>query len=289
MIRKYRLTVFTILFFLVSYVLAGAGGTSGSDDGGGIFIILLIVLFLPYLVGHGFYLFLIRKKAKKDAWKVFNSAVKSNDIWDEENLIGVAEGMFIRMQNLWSQNDLENSKMHLHPLYTRKYSSLLENNIQAGRYNRISNINITQTSVVLAQNYLDDSKDMFVAHIEGSMNDEMIDEQGNVINTQGDKKGKSKRSINEYWYFQRQGDKWLLKNITKKHTSLLDISFDEENLPRTRKEMREIDPDFERFLESTRINKRLYIAMAVALGLVIAVVGYAFYFWIGLAIYRAIF
>ena len=130
---------------------------------------------------------------------------------------------------------------------------------------------------------------MFVAHIEGSMNDEMIDEQGNVINTQGDKRGKSKRSINEYWYFQRKSDKWLLKNITKKHTSLLDISFDEENLPRTRKEMREIDPDFERFLESTRINKRLYIAVAVALGLVIAVAGYVLYFWIGLALYRAIF
>lgn len=267
-----KLMLFTIMSVVFcSPLYAGAGGTKG--DGGASLIVIL--LLLPYLIGQATYIYLMRKRSKSDAWKVLNKAKQTDSAWDYEKLATHTEKVFRQLQGYWSQNNVNDSKTYLHKMYVNKYCKLLHENIGKGHFNRISNIKISGIEIVQAQNFVDDNKDMFVAHISGSMDDKVVTKNGTLVCYQGDGDDTPKRSINEYWFFQRNGDDWLLRNIEKEHCALFDVSVDEENSVVVQEEL----------LRVARASKKRYAFISFVVGCSITTAGYLGY----AAIFGAIF
>ena len=267
-----KLILFTIASIVFcSPLYAGAGGTKG-DGGASLFVILLL---LPYLIGQATYIYLMRRRSKSDAWKVLDKAKQTDSAWDYQKLSFHAEKVFRQLQGYWSQNDIESSQAYLHKKYVNKYCELLHKNSRQGHFNRISNVKISSVEIVQAQNFIDDNKDMFVAHISGSMDDKVVTKDGTLVRNQGDGDDTPKRSINEYWFFQRNGDDWLLCNIEKEHCALFDVSVDEENSVVVQEEL----------LRAARASKKRYAFIAFVVGCGITTAGYLGY----AAIFGAIF
>merc|ERR1711976_1085625 len=160
--RLHILFSFIVFNILSSPLYAGAGGTSGKGgEGSG----LLLLLILPIVVGYSVYHYLMKRKSKSDAWKVLSASQNDDSAWSHKNLVAYSDDAFYNLQKMWSQNDLEGSKKYLHPAYVREYTKQLKKNINKNEFNRISNIKLKDVEIVQAQNFIDDSKDMFVAHM----------------------------------------------------------------------------------------------------------------------------
>ncbi|BBM84110.1 TIM44-like domain-containing protein [Candidatus Uabimicrobium amorphum] len=259
-----KLLFFTIVATVFcSPLYAGAGGTKG--DGGASLIVIL--LLLPYLIGQATYIYLMRRRSKSDAWKVLDKAKNTDSAWNYEKLAAHTEKVFRQLQNFWSENNVDDSKAYLHKMYTHEYCRILHKNIRKGHFNRISNIKISRVDIVQAQNFIDDNKDMFVAHICGIMEDKVVTKSGQLIRNQGDSDDSPSRSIDEYWFFQRSGDDWLLRDIKKKHCALFDVSVDEENSVVVQEELMRV----------ARASKSRYAFIAFLVGCGITTAGYLGY------------
>lgn len=280
------LTAWIVLTFPLE-VLAGAGGT-GDDDGGGIGLILLILL-LPAIIGYTLYKTFLYWKAKEDAWEVLQDASSADPAWRLSGLKETAESVFRTLQRHWSNNDLEACREYLHPSYEQEFRQKLQTSyIDLGRHNRIASIDIEEVDIVVAKNYRNDDRDVFVAFFEGRMDDWVENEEGEIIEKNGDGKDSERRSIDEYWYFRRSGDRWLVQDITEKHSALYEVSFDKENWPKNREEVADLDRDFADHLEELQLNKKLYIAISGLAGIAVTAIGYALYGWLGYAIYQSL-
>ena len=147
--------------------------------------------------------------------------------------------------------------------------------------------------IVLAQDRLEDNEDLFVMWITGTMDDAVHSaSEGHLLRTQGDLEDKPGRSINEYWYFQRYGDRWLVRNITKNHlqalSALSEVSIDEETLAGIYGDGVEFETALRNALAGKRLMSFARNVVAGSIGLLIAVVGYGLYFFVFRAIWGAI-
>lgn len=247
-----------------------------------------MLLTLPAVAGYGLYRFLLFRKSKQNAWEVIQEANDTDPYWHTDRLKETVRTTFHELQKHWSENDFESCGKYLHPSYEEEFHRELKQYINAGQYNRISDIRIREVHLVLARNYSDDDRDLFVAHIEGSMKDWIEDQEGNIVKKQGDEEDSSKRNIDEYWYFQRQGDQWLVKDITEEATPLHKVSLDKENWPKSKKELDKLDHTFAEHLEAVRFNKKLYIMISALAGILVGACGYAFYAWLGYVLITSI-
>lgn len=267
--------------------VAGAGGTGNGDGGGGEGLIVL--LLLPAIIGYALYQGLLYWKSKEDAWEVVQDASAADPAWRLSGLEETAESSFRSLQGHWSNNELEACREYLHPRYEEEFCRELKNPyIDRGRYNRISSIDVEEVDVIVAKNYGDDDRDVFVAHFEGEMDDWVENEEGETIEKHGDDEDSARRSIDEYWYFQRRGDRWLVQDITEEASALYAVSFDRENWPKNRDEMTDLDRDFADHLEELRLNKKIYIAFSGFAGIVVTLIGYGLYGWIGYEVYQSL-
>jgi len=116
---------------------------------------------------------------------------------DAEN---VFRGIFIQLQEAWTNRDMQ----AIRPLVTdqlyRVYSYWIEAYRAAGIRNVISNVSITSLTVVAAE--VDPFYDSITARIFASMADRCIDEGGKVVG--GDS---TPRGFSEYWTFVRMAGK----------------------------------------------------------------------------------
>ncbi|WP_372367897.1 hypothetical protein [Candidatus Uabimicrobium sp. HlEnr_7] len=260
-----RNLVFLFLIVVCCPLYAGAGGTSGKGDGGAGLIV--IILLLPYLIGQGTYFYLIRKRSKNDAWRIISESNNTDVIWKHEKLIAHVDDVFHKLQDYWSLNNVDGSKRYLHPSYKNKYCKLMYDYSSRKQFNKITSVSVQRIDIVQAQNYIDDSLDMFVAHITGTMDDKIVTYGGDLVSNQGDD-GKPGRSIDEYWYFQRKGEKWLLCNINQKHCSLFDVSVNEENPSVMRSD---------ELWNAATASKKKYVIISFLIGCGITTVGYLAY------------
>lgn len=274
----YKIALFSLLLLAIFLVTtpdlyAGAGGTRGKGSGAAL---IVVILLLPCFIGYGWYKRILRKRAQEDAGKVLENAARTDQMWDNAAMTELVRKTFLALQELWSQNKLEESKAYIHTDYQTKYGEELLKHIAAKEFNRISGIEISQISIVLAQNYKDNEKDTFVGFIEGMMNDEIVNESGKVIRKQGDGSDSSRRSIEEYWQFQRHGQTWLLKNITKDLTPLKEASVDEESPAVVEATVLE-GKSFEEYQAKLKAQKKRDISIAAAVGVGVTLVGYLVY------------
>ena len=279
-------TLFSLLIWAVALpVHAGAGGTSGQDQASWYMILLL----LPLLLGFGAYRAILRSFAKKAAGSVVRKAAIRDAAWNQDQLKKTAKRSFVELQNLWSNNDVEGSLAFLHPSYQSEYCAELKSIIAQNQRNQISQINVMSVEILLAKDYADDDRDMFVALIKGSMEDALYSADGRLLRTQGNKDDSARRTINEYWYFQRSGDDWLLSNISQSHDAVVDeVSLDEQSLASKHGEGIDYERAVEKAQTSKERSKSAQKLLASIVGISIAIGGYVLYFYFFRGVWRTI-
>jgi predicted lipid-binding transport protein (Tim44 family) len=101
----------------------------------------------------------------------------------------------------------------------QKHKLQTDQMIAQRRKNMLENINLTQVDIVDVEDFLDNRKDRFWAHLEGSMIDYTIDDTNNRVVSGSNTKAES---FTELWKFVRTGNTWVLNEIDQK-VSLSDL------------------------------------------------------------------
>ena len=208
------------------------------------------------LFAYLFYFFLMRRVAKKEAIAVVHSAAFEDDNWNAETLKDLVKQKFSALQASRSTNDIGTIKELLHTHFHKHYLKGVNKYAAKNQFNHISNIEIDQIEFVQAHNASDDGLDRFTVHIDGFLDDEIVDDSGKVIEKNGDRVGRSWRQLDEYWQFSRAGSDWLIKNITENKNSLSQISADQQEMA---------DGDFA--IEQQKLKRKKTFYRLKALGL----------------------
>lgn len=308
------------LLATISYPLiaeAGAGGTSGHNKGG-----VELLLFLPIFLGYTAYKLLMKRYARRAAAVVLDAAATRDALWEPSALIKHTRDSFITLQERWSKNDIQGSLPLLHPSYRAEYTHNLRAHISAEEVNRVWGVSISEVEIVLARDFEDNDQDLFVAHVSGSMHDavyraerltsplsaeelkrftgfELLNQEtgeverfkyGRALRTQGDTQDKTSRTISEYWWFQRQGSSWLLKDITKDNAAISsELSLDAESITTSAASEAEGRERISAQEGRERVWQLTHRALALTVGLAVTALGYLLYFLIVFAGWRLIF
>jgi hypothetical protein len=263
------------IWLMTSMAYAGAGGTSGSDKSSWIMVLLLLPVILGWMANRA----IMKAFARRAAAAVVMQAASRDSAWTQDKLKYRAKQSFVELQDLWSTNDEQGSIALVHPDFQEGYLRELRNLAASNQRNVISNIKISNVDIVLAKDFADDDEDLFVALIEGSMDDAIYDNDGQLIRTLGNKDGNPNRLIQEYWTFKRSGDDWLLNEISKSHDAVTDeVSIDAQGLAEKHADGAALQKAVLSAQTSEKRKKSVQKLLAMGVGLSIAVFGYYLYF-----------
>jgi hypothetical protein len=134
-------------------------------------------------------------------------AQKSDASWNNEKLIARVGEVFTRFQNDWSNLNAENMRDYLSENYFKRM--VLEMNVlkNEGRRNIMENVQLKSAVILEAVDELDNSKDKFVAEVDGKAKDILFDTVLNKnLYVDND-------PFTEYWTFVREGENWKLDLI----------------------------------------------------------------------------
>ena len=281
-------TIMTACFWMMtSPAFAGAGGTQGENDKSWIAILLLLPLILGFMV----YRSIMKSFARRAAGNVLRSAAHRDIAWDQNLLKQRAQYVFMELQQRWSSNDIDGSKPLVHPNYQDTYLAQLRGIIDAGHRNQITDIRISNVEIILAKDYAENDRDMFVALIHGQMNDALYSQDGRLIRNQGnDRKGENaQRMIREYWSFQRQGDEWLLSNISQSHDAVNDeVSIDAESLAQKHQDPAQLQQAVAKAESRKQRLKSAQKTLAFSAGATVTVFGYFLYYLFFRSLFRMV-
>ena len=197
------------LFFLLSTTLISAstiarpgGGSSGSGSSRGIGAILgLIYLLILTLYIH---------KKNKKAKQIIEEIHSKDSIWDYDQMIDFSKQAFQRMQNAWSERNMDIVKDMVTPEFYQDYKKQLDWLKVKHEQNLIEAIEIKKSEMIGIEDHLDNKFDSFTVYIKGKMVDYTISDKTLKIYTN---KSKQKTDFTDLYYFVRSNDKWLLSKI----------------------------------------------------------------------------
>lgn len=167
----------------------------------------------------------LRKKSKATKQQIHASS-KTDSIWNETEMMNIAQATFARYQQDWASFNIQNLHQYMTPGYAYHASLLLAALKQLGRANRLSNIKINDTLIVQSVNDPYDTNDGFDVAFDASADDQLLDSQGNILFRD------TSRFI-EYWHFKRSGNTWLLSAITQQTQDLSVANLSLQNFARS--------------------------------------------------------
>lgn len=187
----------------MQYAFARAGGGSGGGAAGrgiGAIISLITLALTVYFINQK------NKKAKKEI------AISNNEdsFWNYDEMIQLANDAFYKMQDAWSQRNIDLVKDSItESLYT-KYKKELHWMILKREQNIVGDIEIKKLKIIGNEDYLDNELDRFTVYISGKMIDYSISDRTLEIITN---KAKERVAFADLYYFIRHDNKWLLDKI----------------------------------------------------------------------------
>lgn len=207
--QKYFITACTGLLMAIPFMLlspeeacARAGGGGGSSCKS-----WWCILLLPFVIANSLYISYHINRKFKDIKLALQEMQKREPHWAASALISHAHDEFMTLQHLWSEEDIEAMRPHLHPDLFLQWEAELANNRKKGKYNKISNVWVNKVRIVDVQNYKDDERDEFTVAIDATGNDQ------NFIH--GKLKEQTNGSFREFWTFEWENGAWVLRNITQ--------------------------------------------------------------------------
>jgi predicted lipid-binding transport protein (Tim44 family) len=182
---------------------ARAGGGGGKGGGGG--IIGLIVWGIYTLIVSIILFFKVGKSRQ-----VVAQSTANDSFWNFESMKDNAKKVFFRMQDAWMDRNVEAVRDIITPSLYNDYKIQLDLMKKNGERNLLSAIEIKNIRIIGCEDYLDNSRDSYIAHIKGEMLDYTIDERTRSIIRNEEKKTES---FTDTYHFIRVGNKWMLNHI----------------------------------------------------------------------------
>lgn len=217
--KAHRITVAALTLILWLAVTesawARAGGGGGGSGKGGILSLIALPFFIIYsaILTHQ-----VRKKSK--ACKDLLARLETLDpAWDIDAIRPRINEVFFKVQQAWMARDQNLAKDCMSDALFQKHKLQTDHLIEEHRKNMLESINLTQADIVDVEDFQDNKKDRFWAHIEGSMIDYTIDDTNNRVVSGNNTKAET---FTELWKFVRMGNTWVLDEIDQ-NVSLSDL------------------------------------------------------------------
>jgi hypothetical protein len=217
--KAYRVALVTFVVFLCLAIAdsawARAGGGGGGSGRGSWLSIVLLPFFLIYsaILTHQ-----VRKKSR--ACKELLARLERMDsAWSLNAIRHRVDEVFFKVQNAWRERNQELAKDCMSAAIFQKHKLQTDQMIAEHRVNVLENINLIQVDIVDVEDFLDNRKDRFWAHLEGSMIDYTMDDTDNRVVSGNNTKAER---FTELWKFVRAGNTWVLDEIDQS-VSLSDL------------------------------------------------------------------
>jgi hypothetical protein len=222
--------VISPMLLLPLNALARAGGGGGGDDPtGSVWIIIALISLVLILIHSSFLpfkilgylilslpLFFLAKifwmnqrirMRKRMVSRALQTMAQTDPRWSEENLLEIAEKMFVALQNAWGSQDVKTMRGLLHPQLCPSWEAQIEEQKKRRENNRMVGLSIDDMRIVDVKNYSDDEKDAFSVCFDASADDQIL-LNGHVV--------KSKYSkFREFWTFHWHEGRWQLFAVTQ--------------------------------------------------------------------------
>jgi predicted lipid-binding transport protein (Tim44 family) len=198
---------FLLPVLLISVDLFARAGGGGSVGGGGErFKLIGFIISIIYSVIISIILFYKIKKSNEIA----DQASETDFSWDYDELRHHAKKTFLRMQDAWMYRDIEMVKEIITDRLYDDYKLQLHEMKSRNKMNILSGIEVKGIRIIGCEDYLEDSHDRFIAHIQGEMIDYTIDElSGDII----DNTKKEIENFTDTYHFIRKDKDWVLDYI----------------------------------------------------------------------------
>jgi hypothetical protein len=211
---KSLLTVVIVLAAETCWARAGGGGGSGGGKGS-----WLNVILLPFFIIYSAILS-YQLRAKSVACKDLLARLEKLDpAWNLDSIRHRVNEVFFKVQQAWMERNQDLAKDCMSSALYQKHKLQTDQLIAQKRKNMLENINLIEVRIVDVEDFVDNKKDLFWAHIEGSMIDYTIDDTTSGV-VSGDRTKAEK--FTELWKFVRVGGTWVLDEIDQK-VSLSDL------------------------------------------------------------------
>ncbi len=218
--KNIGLIIFILLVAFTSYAFGraggggghggggGGGGSYGRGNGGGLnpLFIIVAVCWAAYTVFLTILLFI--KTGLSNS--LINKISKKDPMWHLATLHNNSQTVFLKMQEAWQARSMNSVKKEISQELYSRYTLMLNEMIKNNEKNIISDITITEIRIISCQDFNDNSKDTYIAHIEGELLDYTINTRTKSVIKNEDQ---TTEGFKDAYYFRRSGNKWILDNI----------------------------------------------------------------------------
>jgi hypothetical protein len=217
--KTYRGALTALALFLwlgaVESAWARAGGGGGGSGRGG----WVSIIALPFLIIYSAIVTHQVRKKSRACKELLARLEKLDPAWDIDAIRHRINEVFFKVQQAWMARDQNLAKDCMSDALFQNHKLQTDHLIEEHHKNMLENINLTQADIVDVEDFVDNRKDRFWAHIEGSMIDYTIDDTNNRVVSGDNTKAES---FAELWKFVRVGNTWVLDEIDQ-NVSLSDL------------------------------------------------------------------
>lgn len=170
----------------------------------------------------------IDRKAERTA-KLLNYLKGIDKQWEPELLKNTARDTFLKLQECWEKREYSPMQPLLMPNLYAQHLEQIDSMIRNHEINKLESLQIRRIDIVHLRHYVKKEQQEFTALIEASVRDYYVDDRTGEF-LRGDSEP---ATFQEFWVFQRKGDRWLLREIdqTRESDALREENFVEELTP----------------------------------------------------------
>jgi hypothetical protein len=179
------------------------------SDGNFIYTTLLIIVLVAIAAIFGTIPILTKLKSYFAA-KIMTHASNKDTFWNTDELKKHAEKTFHEIQHVWENRNIDKIKDVVDKELYLHYNTLLSSMIQRHEKNILSQIQIDEIRIIGCEDYIDNSKDRYIAYIQGRLLDYTINELTQEIIKNS---SKTLSNFSASYHFVRSDNTWILEKI----------------------------------------------------------------------------
>ena len=153
----------------------------------------------------------ITRKFKRKTEKEIHLAESKDMTWDLDKLNLRVQDVFMDFQKDWSDFNINNMKTYLSANYMNHISLMMLAIKQRKRRNQVDKPKLLEWFAVDAEDLADNSQDRVKFHIRAKASDKLYEIDDKIENLLFERNVE----FQEYWYFVRNNDRWLLDGISQ--------------------------------------------------------------------------
>lgn len=149
-------------------------------------------------------------KSNVITWFTWKKISRKDPFWDMEAMKINATKMFKHMQVAWQTQNMDKVKHLVTSELHQTYQLMLNDMKSRGERNIIKDIRFTGINIISCEDFKDNSKDRYVAHIKGTILDYTVHEPTKKIIKNPDQ---TCETFTDTYHFVRANNNWILEHI----------------------------------------------------------------------------